>query len=88
MGVNTVAEAFSELGIALVVIIIRLISRISLLGIRKLQLDDCLMALAGVSIFSTCNVGLSIDQNCISVCTRQRLLPPTMWLSMTDLRTA
>ena len=45
---NFIAEYFSLLAISLVVISIRTISRISLLGIRRLQLDDYLMVLAGV----------------------------------------
>lgn len=51
MAENSTAEAFSLLGISLIVILLRLISRISLLGIRQLQLDDYLMAVAGVSFF-------------------------------------
>ncbi len=45
---NFIAEYFSLLAISLVVISLRTVSRISLLGIRKLQLDDYLMVLAGV----------------------------------------
>lgn len=51
MAENSIAEAFSLLGISLCVILLRLISRITLLGIRQLQVDDYLMALAGVSSF-------------------------------------
>jgi hypothetical protein len=49
MSENFVAEFFSLLGIALVVISLRIVSRISSLGLRRLQLDDYLMVLAGVS---------------------------------------
>ncbi len=49
MAENTIAEFFSLLGISICIILFRLFCRISLLGIRQLQLDDYLMALAGVS---------------------------------------
>jgi len=49
MSENFVAEFFSLLGIALVVISLRIVFRISSLGLRRLQLDDYLMVLAGVS---------------------------------------
>ena len=49
MAENDSAEEFSLLALALCVIFLRLVSRISLVGIRKLQLDDYLMALGGVS---------------------------------------
>ena len=49
---NFIAEYFSLLAISLVVISLRTISRVSLLGIRRLQLDDYLMILAGVRNFS------------------------------------
>ena len=48
MSENFVAEFFSLLGIALLVISLRIAARVSLLGIRRLQLDDYLMLLAGV----------------------------------------
>lgn len=48
MSENFVAEFFSLLGISLVVISLRIASRISSLGLRRLQLDDYLMVLAGV----------------------------------------
>lgn len=49
MAENFIAEAFSLLGISLGIILLRMVSRISLVGTRKLQLDDYLMVLAGVS---------------------------------------
>ena len=49
MSENFTAEFFSLLGISLLVISLRTAARISLLGIRRLQLDDYLMLLAGVS---------------------------------------
>ncbi len=50
MSENFLAEFFSLLAISLVVISLRIGSRISSLGIRRLQLDDYLMVLAGVRI--------------------------------------
>lgn len=49
MAEDFIAEAFSLLGISLGVILLRMISRVSLVGGRNLQLDDYLMVLAGVS---------------------------------------
>ena len=48
MAENFVAEAFSLLGLSLVIIAFRILARISHLGTRRLQLDDYLMVLAGV----------------------------------------
>ena len=58
MAENFVAEYFSLLAISLVVISLRTVSRVSLLGIRRLQLDDYLMILAGVR-----NLGHAFSKN-------------------------
>ena len=46
---NFIAEAFSLLAVGLVVIAVRLYSRILTVGFRNLALDDYLMIVAGVS---------------------------------------
>ena len=51
MAENFVAEAFSLLAIGIVIIILRLFSRIITVGIRKLAADDYLMIVAGVRFF-------------------------------------
>lgn len=48
MAKNFIAEAFTLLAIGLVVIAIRLYSRILTVGVRKLAADDYLMIVAGV----------------------------------------
>jgi hypothetical protein len=48
-GENFLAEAWSELAIAICVIGLRLYYRISQVGFRKLAADDYLMVCAGVS---------------------------------------
>lgn len=50
MAENFVAEAFSLLAIGILIIILRLISRIITVGIRKLAADDFLMIVAGVRL--------------------------------------
>ena len=49
MAENFIAEAFSLLAIALVVISLRWWSRLMTVGFRKLAVDDYLMVVAGVS---------------------------------------
>lgn len=51
MAENFIAEAFSLLAIGLIVIAVRLYSRILTVGFRKLAADDYLMIAAGVSSF-------------------------------------
>ena len=48
MAENFVAEAFSLLAIGIVIIVLRLVSRIITVGVRKLAADDFLMIVAGV----------------------------------------
>ncbi|KAL8829250.1 MAG: hypothetical protein Q9191_002124 [Dirinaria sp. TL-2023a] len=47
MAENFVAEAFSLLAIGIVIIVLRLVSRIITVGVRKLAADDFLMIVAG-----------------------------------------
>lgn len=49
MAENFIAEAFSLLAIALVVIVLRWIARVLTVGFSKLAADDYLMVVAGVS---------------------------------------
>ena len=47
-----VTEAFTLLGVALAIIILRTIARATSVGIRQFQADDYLMLLAAVSLAS------------------------------------
>ena len=49
MAENFIAEAFSLLAIGLVIIALRLYSRVLTVGFRHLAADDYLMIIAGVS---------------------------------------
>ena len=78
MSENFNAEYFSLLGISLVVISIRTVSRMSFLGIRRLQLDDYLMVLAGVGISTVLQMrSCRLTEDVRSVCTPLRPLLPT-----------
>lgn len=46
MAENFVAEAFTLLAIGIVIVILRLVSRVITVGIRKLAADDYLMVVA------------------------------------------
>lgn len=48
MAENFIAEAFSLLAVALVVIALRWVSRVMTVGFKKLAPDDYLMVIAGV----------------------------------------
>lgn len=88
MSENFVAEYFSLLGISLVVISLRIVSRILSLGLRRLQLDDYLMLFAGVSSsVIPRSGGYELTRNTRSVCTLLRPLLPTMSVRFGDLRT-
>lgn len=88
MAEDSIAEAFSLLGISLGIILLRMISRISLVGTRKLQLDDYLMVLAGVSFVRFSKGEDDTNQRYVSVCIPPRLLLPIMLLSTRGSQTA
>ena len=79
MAENFVAEAFSLLAIGLVIIALRLYSRIITVGFRRLAADDYLMVLAGVSPHLS-NVLAKARSNPVdSACTPQRLSQLMSW---------
>lgn len=88
MAEDFIAEAFSLLGISLGIILLRMISRVSLVGTRELQLDDYLMVLAGVSLIRYSKQEDDTNQRYVSVCIPPRRLPPIMLLSTRGSQTA
>jgi hypothetical protein len=77
MAENFLAEAWSELAIALIFICLRFYWRISHVGWRKIEWDDILMVCAGVSEPASFKTLCTETYSWFTLVRRQ---PPTSWV--------